>query len=126
MIPYEDLVAALSRWRARQGLPSGPGDYLGEPVQMQYQGYVAPTPSGSRPVAAVVEEEVEYVSDDLLEESSRPGGPEYGDIETQEYDSAHDDTRDDPVGYEVEASLEDDIKRQDTESDSGGGRKRRR
>lgn len=31
MIPYEELVAALARWRARHGLPTGLGDYLGEP-----------------------------------------------------------------------------------------------
>lgn len=31
MIPYEELVAALARWRARRGLPTGLGDYLGEP-----------------------------------------------------------------------------------------------
>lgn len=131
MIPYEDLVAALSRWRARQGLQSGPGDYLGEPAAVQYQGYVAPPPSGSRPAAAVVDEELEYVTDDLLEEGSRPGGPPYGDVETAEYETANDDTRDDPVGDEVETvSLEDEIKRQDTEADGGngkaGGRKRRR
>jgi hypothetical protein len=130
MIPYEDLVASLSRWRARQGLPSGPGDYLGEPVQTPYQGYVAPPPSGSRPAAAVMDDELEYASDELLEEGSRPGGPPYGEVETAEYETSHDDTRDDPVGFEIEAvSLEDEIKRQDTEADGGGkrggGRKRR-
>lgn len=31
MIAYEDLVAALASWRARNGLPTGPADYLGEP-----------------------------------------------------------------------------------------------
>jgi len=30
MIPYEELVSALARWRARRGLPTGLGDYLGE------------------------------------------------------------------------------------------------
>lgn len=30
MIPYEELVTALARWRARHGLPTGLGDYLGE------------------------------------------------------------------------------------------------
>ncbi|HUS65324.1 MAG TPA: hypothetical protein VMZ28_12305 [Kofleriaceae bacterium] len=117
MIPYEDLVAALSRWRARQGLPSGPGDYLGEPAQASYQGYVAPPPSGSRPMAAVVEDEVEYMNDDLLEES-KPGGPPYGDVETQEYDTASDVTHDDPITYEAPGP------RSDTEAD-GRGRKRR-
>ena len=118
MIPYEDLVAALSRWRARQGLPSGPGDYLGEPSQVSYQGYVAPPPSGSRPAAAVVEEEVEYMSDDLIEEQSRPGGPPYGDVETAEYDTSSDVTYDEPITYEAPGA------RGDTEAD-GGGRKRR-
>jgi hypothetical protein len=117
MIPYEDLVAALSRWRARQGLPSGPGDYLGEPVEASYQGYVAPPPSGSRPAAAVVDDEVEYMTDDLLEEQSRPGGPPYGDVETQEYDTSS-DTHDEPITYEAPGH------RSDTEAD-GGGRKRR-
>jgi hypothetical protein len=32
MIPYEELVAALSRWRARRGLPTGLGDALSDPA----------------------------------------------------------------------------------------------
>lgn len=31
MIAYEDLVSALAAWRARNGLPVGAADYLGEP-----------------------------------------------------------------------------------------------
>lgn len=31
MIPYEDLVSALTMWRERNGLPTGASDYLGEP-----------------------------------------------------------------------------------------------
>ncbi|HKE14089.1 MAG TPA: hypothetical protein VKB80_04480 [Kofleriaceae bacterium] len=36
MIPYEELVAALARWRARRGLPTGLGDYLGEPARASF------------------------------------------------------------------------------------------
>jgi hypothetical protein len=35
MIPYEELVAALSRWRARRGLPTGLGDALNDPAAGQ-------------------------------------------------------------------------------------------
>ena len=37
MIPYEELVAALARWRARRGLPTGLGDYLGEPARAPFE-----------------------------------------------------------------------------------------
>lgn len=36
MIPYEELVAALQGWRARQGLPTAAADYLGEPAPTDY------------------------------------------------------------------------------------------
>jgi hypothetical protein len=41
MIPYEELVAALARWRARQGLPTGLGDYLGESAPPADDAYAA-------------------------------------------------------------------------------------
>lgn len=42
MIPYEELVSALARWRARQGLPTGLGDYLGESAPPAHHAYAAP------------------------------------------------------------------------------------
>jgi hypothetical protein len=41
MIPYEELVSALARWRARRGLPTGLGDYLGEPARASFDAHSA-------------------------------------------------------------------------------------
>jgi len=46
MIPYEDLVAALAAWRARQGLPSG--QIAGAPAAAP----AAPAPKPAAPAAA--------------------------------------------------------------------------
>jgi hypothetical protein len=79
MIPYDDLVAALSAWRARQGLPvnqsagssgSGPHAQPGSGPNKAGSGpNKAPPvpPSSSRPnipVAAAVDEEVAEVLED--------------------------------------------------------------
>lgn len=56
MIPYEELVAALARWRARRGLPTGLGEYLGEP------------PGASAAFAAAYEPPVaDHSADDVVE-----------------------------------------------------------
>ena len=67
MIPYEELVAALARWRARQGLPTGPADYLGEATTVPYD-YVAPQADHSQ-------EDVVNLSDDVLEGVVEESGP---------------------------------------------------
>ena len=65
MIPYSELVAALTTWRVRQNLPTGHTDYLGEPMPM------APT---ALPETAAEVEAVEYtgevLAEDLIEEVS--------------------------------------------------------
>lgn len=78
MIPYDDLVAALSAWRARQGLPvnqdgSGPTATPGSGPHMTGSGpnkAPPPPPSSSRPdmPVAAAEEPME-VADELLDEA---------------------------------------------------------
>lgn len=125
MIPYEDLVVALARWRQRQGLQAGPSDYLGEPAPASYD---------YAPAAAAPSDEVLDVSDEmmdhLMEDQSRPGfNPQ--EVQTSEYDQSYQtesDTQDEPY---VEPSPTVDsgrVGRSDTETDSrgGGGRGKRR
>jgi len=53
MIPYEDLVAALTYWRERNGLPTGAADYLGEPPPpppVSFEQYETPTGPASEQV----------------------------------------------------------------------------
>lgn len=67
MIPYEELVAALARWRARQGLPTGPADYLGEASTAPYDYVAAPVDHS--------QEDVVDLSDDMLEGVVEESGP---------------------------------------------------
>jgi hypothetical protein len=51
MIPYDDLVAALAAWRARQGLPVAP-QAAAAPAQAPSRGRAvppAPAPAATRP-----------------------------------------------------------------------------
>jgi hypothetical protein len=83
MIPYDDLVAALASWRARQGLPTG--QLAGQPPAPAAAPKPAaapppaaaptrPTPASSRPAAVVMEpaheDPVDVDEASLLEESS--------------------------------------------------------
>jgi hypothetical protein len=61
MIPYEELVTALARWRARRGLPTGLGDYLGEPAQP------APAYDAQTAVAEHGPDDVVEIGDELLD-----------------------------------------------------------
>lgn len=63
MIPYEELVTALARWRARRGLPTGLGDYLGEPAQP------APAYDAQTAVAEHGPDDVVEIGDELLDGS---------------------------------------------------------
>jgi len=75
MIPYDDLVAALSSWRARQGLPvstlggtgSGPTARPGSGPNKAPPG---PPPSSSRPNMAAQHEHVEEVGEELLDDAA--------------------------------------------------------
>jgi hypothetical protein len=95
MIPYPDLVAALERWRLRNGLPVGGGGLppmsasVPAPAPASYSSYAppaAPRPSASMPVppAAKVparvqtEEPVDLGDDDVLDEDML--APEGGDF----------------------------------------------
>lgn len=83
MIPYEELVAALSRWRARRGLPTGLGDYLGEPP--------APEPAALDHGHDVVQLDDELI-DHVEEVGPRDyayGRPEYEDRSVQAYREEH-------------------------------------
>jgi hypothetical protein len=83
MIPYDDLVAALASWRARQGLPTGqlagqPAAPAAAPKPTPGPAPAAapprPTPASSRPAAVVMEptheDPVDVDESSLLEESS--------------------------------------------------------
>jgi hypothetical protein len=50
MIPYDDLVAALSSWRARQGLPTE--QLAGAPAPAPKAATPTPAPAAARPAAA--------------------------------------------------------------------------
>jgi hypothetical protein len=94
MIPYEELVAALANWRAKQGLPVVPQTRISSPVMSA--SYAAPTPAPaartsppvappartSQPVAAqpapdmTVDEDVDEAA--LLEEAQyEPEGDDF-------------------------------------------------
>jgi hypothetical protein len=81
MIPYDDLVAALSAWRARQGLPvntiggaavsSGSGSFAAQPGS-------GPNRAGSGPNRAPPQPEPLEVSDELLDEAAyEPEGNDF-------------------------------------------------
>ena len=70
MIPYEELVAALSRWRAAQGLPTGPADYLGEPAPVSYDYVSTAAPEHGAyggHGGALAHDDVVDLSDDMLD-----------------------------------------------------------
>jgi hypothetical protein len=69
MIPYEELVAQLARWRAQQGLPTGPADYLGEPAPVSYD-YVSSVAPGYRAETDDTEDVVDM--SEVVEEGSMP------------------------------------------------------
>jgi hypothetical protein len=74
MIPYDDLVAALSQWRARQGLPVsalGGGGSGGTPSP----GSGPNSASASRPGMAPAHDELEVDSAAVLDDE--PYGGEY-------------------------------------------------
>jgi hypothetical protein len=85
MIPYEELVAALSRWRARRGLPTGLGDTLGE----------APVPVASYTRTAYEPPVADHSADDVVELSG-------GDLGEGSID---DPLADGPPPYSQEISL---------------------
>jgi hypothetical protein len=64
MIPYEELVVALARWRARRGLPTGLGDYLGEPAPAAAGAHDFQTPPA---VADHSRDDVVELGDELLD-----------------------------------------------------------
>ena len=89
MIPYPDLVAALERWRLRNGLPVGGGGMPPMSASMPAPSYTppaAPRPSAPMtvPVAAKVptrvqtEDPVALADDDVLDEDML--APEGGDF----------------------------------------------
>jgi hypothetical protein len=52
MIPYEELVAALAHWRAKNGLPTGSAEYLGEMAPITGMPMPIVTPSAPPPAQA--------------------------------------------------------------------------
>lgn len=97
MIPYEELVAALARWRARQGLPTGLGDYLGESAPPAHDAYAARDHSrddvvelGDEHIEGMIESQLAHGNGNGLVDDDLPGlhdGPElvdYGAPGTEE------------------------------------------
>ena len=84
MIPYDDLVAALSQWRARQGLPvstMGGGGSGGTPAPGSGpHGTPASGPHSSRPgmQAQRAESEVEELDADAYENEGGDYGMSFG------------------------------------------------
>jgi hypothetical protein len=106
MIPYEELVAALSRWRAAQGLPTGPADYLGEPAPVRYDYMSSAMPAQP---GMVVQEDVVDLSDEMLdgvvEESQvdpyQPEAAAYDHGEAEDLAATPYDAYAEPGGYQV-------------------------
>ncbi|HMG51970.1 MAG TPA: hypothetical protein VK601_00785 [Kofleriaceae bacterium] len=71
MIPYDDLVAALAAWRARQGLPVAQSVAAAAPLP----GRARPTPPSARPAARIVDAELDAGA--LVEDSSYDTGEDY-------------------------------------------------
>jgi len=67
MISYQELVASLTEWRARQGLPTGHADYLGAPMPMPLVGPPHPEPE-TEPVEAEFSPEPESAEEIPAEE----------------------------------------------------------
>ena len=109
MIPYDDLVAALSQWRARQGLPvstMGGGGSGGTPAPGSGpHGQPSSGPHSSRPgmQAQRAESEVEEIDADAYEG------------EAAEYEG-HGDVEPTSIGGAPERPTETDMGR------NGGGR----
>src|ERR1051326_5241567 len=100
MIPYEELVTALARWRARQGLPTGPGDYLGEPAPASYN--YAP-PAGQAAAGAARGADLDALSADMLEEEESSPASQPDIFSSEPVGGIGDDTQDqaiDPYGYQ--------------------------
>src|SRR5947207_13359646 len=70
MIPYEELVSALARWRQRQGLPTGPADYLGEPAPASYD--YAPRAGEAAPAGDAGGDFMDLSSEMVEAEESQP------------------------------------------------------
>jgi len=74
MISYQELVASLTEWRVRQGLSTGPTDYLGEPMPMPLVG-----PPQPEPEPAEIEEYAELADSEILSEEPDEASA-YGEI----------------------------------------------
>ena len=102
MIAYDELVAALSQWRMRQGLPGGAADYLGEPIHrpvtadlpVPAEAQAAPQPiteislSESQDFPStidVIEEQIEADSEVAVVESAPPPADEVFEV-SQEFE----------------------------------------
>jgi len=76
MIPYDDLVAALAAWRARQGLPvaqSAAAAAAAPPPPPAGRSRV--TPAAARPAARLVDAELDAGA--LIEDASYDTGEDY-------------------------------------------------
>lgn len=76
MIPYDDLVAALSNWRAKQGLPGGTLAATPAPTATSGSGPASKSGPKSAPPSAAAPVVDAYDVDDaaLLEEASYDSG----------------------------------------------------
>ncbi len=100
MIPYDDLVAALHSWRARQGLPTGASEYLGEPAPADFAISASAAELDSSAVEdlgddLVVEESPAWTTepyDALAEDDSGDAAASYGDSDGPEFANADDES----------------------------------
>lgn len=99
MIPYEDLVAALSEWRVRQGLPTGAADYLGESSATRYD-FAAPL------TQMAGDSDIVEVGDEMLEGEGMVQSTD------ETFDQYHSDGSYDSGGYGDDQALQGDYQDQ--------------
>jgi hypothetical protein len=122
MIPYDELVAALSSWRSRQGLPSGPADYLGEPVASSYN-YVQPATAYAAGYGDAGGDDVVDLSDDMMDSVVEEQASGYSD-QTDDY--AEQTAMEPDIDAFVEAAIPAEEPPAPEPEPSGGRRKRKR
>lgn len=125
MIPYDDLVAALSAWRARQGLPANQlGGSGSGPTPQHGSGPTAtpgsgpnrppPPPSASHPGMVAAADDLE-VADELLDDAAY-------EAEGNDFAMAFGADGAPPAGAEPEATAIGGAPERPTEADLGNDR----
>jgi hypothetical protein len=99
MIPYEQLVSALTSWRQRNGLPTAAADVFGDSPALPLGDLAAPASQPER------EEVVEMADDAIMAEEDSAMYEDAGSLDAGDYTAVQsyddgaapaDDTSDDP------------------------------